>query len=134
MYCLQGQYHNKTYRRKSILVARSDQYAASFRNDRKTNKELRKQTKGKTNSANIDDNTAKTTGTRTLQKFKMSWTAEPDLSCFEPYEKDEYSAWCKICLVKLSIAKGGKANLSKHILGASHIEACGKTKRRTKQL
>jgi hypothetical protein len=70
---------------------------------------------------------SKATGSRTLQKFKKSWTTEQSLSCFEPYKKDEYSAWCKICLVKLSIAKGGKANLSKHISGASHIEACGNT-------
>lgn len=61
-----------------------------------------------------------------VQKFKNEWIREAEYNCFERYENDESFAWCKVCLDKLSIRRGGKSNLASHILTKRHKEAASK--------
>ncbi|XP_058454780.1 uncharacterized protein LOC131440055 [Malaya genurostris] len=58
-----------------------------------------------------------------MQKFRKAWINSEKFACFESYGKDSYYAWCKICLEKLSVGRGGKSNLSTHLQTKRHIQA-----------
>nr|XP_029734554.1 uncharacterized protein LOC115269891 [Aedes albopictus] len=77
-----------------------------------------------------DSSEPETKKTRTtkekVQKFRNEWTSEPQYRCFEKYEKDESFAWCKVCLEKLSIKRGGKSNLTTHLATKRHRESASK--------
>ncbi|XP_058811207.1 uncharacterized protein LOC131676097 [Topomyia yanbarensis] len=49
-----------------------------------------------------------------------------DLVCFEAYRNDPYHAYCKTCLTKIGIARGGKSNLGTHIATKRHRDAASK--------
>lgn len=60
------------------------------------------------------------------QKFKLEWILSEKYECFERYENDATCAWCKICLDKLSVARGGKSNLTSHLSTKRHKQAASK--------
>nr|XP_029727988.1 uncharacterized protein LOC115266161 [Aedes albopictus] len=61
-----------------------------------------------------------------LQKYKEEWAAVGDFKCFSKYENDPFYAWCKICLDRLNISRGGKSNLTTHLQTKRHQEAATK--------
>ncbi|XP_062533289.1 uncharacterized protein LOC134202271 [Armigeres subalbatus] len=60
------------------------------------------------------------------QKFRNEWLTIDGFECYEQYERDVNFAWCKLCLDKLSIIKGGKSNLVSHLETKRHKEAAAK--------
>ncbi|XP_058456718.1 uncharacterized protein LOC131434088 [Malaya genurostris] len=60
---------------------------------------------------------------RVLQRFTLKWVDSSSLGCFEAYRNDPYYAFCKICLVKICVARGGKSNLSSHLVTQRHCDA-----------